>query len=270
MNEPDNKLQVDVDMNSKRLRVLIMILGQKGGVGKSTLAELVVAVIRARGHIVAAFDADSGVSSLFQKLATRDANGVILPQQDPTVGVVRYNARDEHEAAALVNWLDGPNLRSAHDLPGGAGDEIAKLLGQGDDGSLHEFLNLLDAMDCSLVALHPLTADVANITSQYNTLNAFGDRARHVAVINRAFQTTSNDMATWKSSRTRRRLFDLGGREIELPALDAGIFMKLKAGQHPLMGDGMAAKLTILDRQRLKIFQRSFTAEFDKIEDWLI
>lgn len=251
-------------------RNLILVLGQKGGIGKSALAELVIATIRARGHVVAAFDADSTVSSLYQKLAMRDAYGAIVPEQDPTKGVVRYNARDDNEAPMLVNWLDSPASRAVHDMPGGSRDELAKLLGQGADGSLAELLDLLDSQGCKLVTLHPLTSDAANITSQLNTLNAFGDRARHVAVVSRAFQTSSSDIGIWKSSKTRKRLLDLGGREIDLPALDPSIFTKLKTGNHALMGDGTAAKLTVLDRQRLKIFQRSFEHEFNKIEDWLI
>lgn len=259
-----------IKTNGAGVRVLILILGQKGGVGKSALAELVVAIIRAGGHIVAAFDADSAVSSLYQKLAVRDSNGVFLAEQDATEGVVRYNARDEHEASLLVNWLETSTPRAVHDLPGGSRDEIAKLLGAGADGSLGELLDFLDEMDCSLVVLHPVTGDAANINSQLNTLNAFGDRARHVAVINRAFQNTENDILPWRTSRTRKRLLEQGGREIELPALSSDIFQKLKTGHQPLMSDGIAAKLTLLDRQRLKIFQRDFQREFSKIEDWVI
>ena len=251
-------------------RVMILILGQKGGVGKSALAELVISIIREGGHIVAAFDADSAVSSLYQKLALRDANGNFLTEQDPTKGVVRYNARDEHEAPLLVNWLETSVPRAVHDLPGGSRDEFAKLLGAGADGSLGELLDLLEEMDCRLVVLHPVTGDVANINSQLNTLNAFGDRANHVAVVNRAFQSTDNDIMPWRTSRTRKRLLDQGGREIELSALNPDIFQKLKAGHQPLMSDGIGAKLTLLDRQRLKIFQRDFLCEFSKIEDWVI
>lgn len=206
-------------MSSAGRRVLILILGQKGGVGKSALAELVIATIRAGGNIVAAFDADSAVSSLYQKLAIRDSNGVFLADQDPTEGAVRYNARDEHEASLLVNWLETPTPRAVHDLPGGARGEITKLLGADADGSLGELLDFLDEMDCSLVVLHPVTGDDANINSQLNTLNAFGDRAHHVAVVNRAFQNTENDIIPWRRSRTRERLLEQGGREIELPAL---------------------------------------------------
>jgi hypothetical protein len=253
-----------------RRRILVLVLGQKGGVGKSALAELVIATVRAGGHIVAAFDADAAVSSLYQKLAIRDANGVFLPQQDPTKGVVRYNARDEHEVSLLVNWLESPASRAVHDMPGGSRDEIAKLLGAGADGSLGELLDFLDSMECSLVVLHPVTGDAANITSQLNTLNAFGDRAHHVAVVNKAFQSSESDIWPWRSSKTRKRLLEQGGREIEMPALNADIFQKLKAGHHPLMSDGTAANLTLLDRQRLKIFQRDFQRELSKIEDWLI
>jgi hypothetical protein len=251
-------------------RVMILILGQKGGVGKSALAELIISIIRAGGHIVAAFDADSAVSSLYQKLALRDAKGIALTDQDPTEGVVRYNARDEYEAPLLVNWLETSIPRALHDLPGGSRDELAKLLGAGDNGSLGELLNLLEAMDCRLVVLHPVTGDNANINSQLNTLNAFGERAHHVAVVNRAFQNTEDDIMPWRRSRTRGRLLEQGGREIELPALNPDIFQKLKVGHHPLMSDGTAAKLTLLDRQRLRIFQRDFQHEFSKIEDWLV
>lgn len=251
-------------------RLMILILGQKGGVGKSALAELVISIIRASGHIIAAFDADSAVSSLYQKLAFRDANGIVVAEQNAIEGVVRYNARDEQEASLLINWLETSTPRAVHDLPGGSRDEIAKLLGAGADGSLGELLDFLDEMGCSLVLLHPVTGDAANINSQLNTLNAFGDRARHVAVINRAFQNTESDILPWRTSKTRKRLLEQGGREIELPALSPEIFQKLKAGHHPLWSDGIAANLTLLDRQRLKIFQRHFEREFSKIEEWLI
>ena len=155
-------------------------------------------------------------------------------------------------------------------MPGGSRDEIAKLLGAGADGSLGELLDFLDEENCGLVVLHPVTGDAANINSQLNTLNAFGDRARHVAVINRAFQNTAGDILPWGASKTRKRLLEQGGREIELPALSPDIFQKLKAGHHPLWSDGIAAKLSLLDRQRLKIFQRHFQHQFSKIEDWLI
>jgi cellulose biosynthesis protein BcsQ len=70
---------------------LILGSGQKGGVGKSTFARILLDSLRRRGRSVAAFDGDGAVGHLLQYYGEKQ-NGKLALCQNPLLGVDGYAA----------------------------------------------------------------------------------------------------------------------------------------------------------------------------------
>src|SRR5690554_6627784 len=85
--------------------VLLMTTSLKGGGGKSTLANAIVDYARRTQLPLAAYDADGAIGSLSDMHASRDEAGRLVSPQNPLIGVVGYNIRDESRPM-LFNSLE--------------------------------------------------------------------------------------------------------------------------------------------------------------------
>ncbi len=98
------------------MKRVIISAGQKGGLGKSTTARVVVDLARRAGRTVSAWDLDEGVGSL----------ALVYPDRNPEVGCATDDVRD---TGTLARWLDafsGSADDVVLDVPGGA---MSALLG---------------------------------------------------------------------------------------------------------------------------------------------
>ena len=81
-------------MKSKKR--LILVTGQKGGVGKSTFARALLDCLRSRGRSVAAFDGDGSVGHLLQYYGEKQ-NGKLKFEQNPLIGAGYYDLRNHRD-----------------------------------------------------------------------------------------------------------------------------------------------------------------------------
>lgn len=83
--------------------MIIYSTGEKGGVGKSTHATMLLDIMRGAGIKVAAFDCDRVNSTLTRMFCQRDEKGERLTEQDPWKGVGQVNMGDAEE---ITIWSD--------------------------------------------------------------------------------------------------------------------------------------------------------------------
>lgn len=83
--------------------MIIFSTGEKGGVGKSTHATMLLDIMRSAGIKVAAYDCDRVNSTLTRMFCQRDENGARLLNQDPWQGVDQIDMSDAEEIAI---WSD--------------------------------------------------------------------------------------------------------------------------------------------------------------------
>ncbi|KKB76900.1 hypothetical protein VW35_16450 [Devosia soli] len=239
---------------------MLVITSAKGGTGKSNKAVVTVTTLRSLGQQVAVYDADASVSSTYLALRIPD---VPEDQQDPLLGAVRYDMRDPEEAETFIRSMDSGVRTIIHDFPGGAHASVAELFPAEYSNGLGEIAELAADYGYRLTIMHMKAADPSYEASFHTLADGFGDGVDFVAVLNRGLMTDQN-LSNWTASGARSRLFELGGREITLPALAPSLL------QYGLKG--IADEAVITDpyhRQLRRLFLRKAEQELNAITNWL-
>lgn len=255
-------------------RRLLLTTSMKGGGGKSTLAALLLDVLRSEGVQVAAWDADMSIGSLAQMHGSRDASGRLLQEQDPLWGVGLYNIRD-NSRDELINSLGHPCPLLLHDIAGGALGEMERLFDE--ERSIAEFMETLRDLDVQPVFLHLITPDISTVASVRTWLDlcdalpAGGLSPSHIAVLNRHGGRRDADFPDWfgavradgqiQGGKTRSRLLAAGGLEISLPSLDAAVMQKVKLSNTRFSEAVTSPAFMLIEQQRVRKFLRQFTQE---------
>lgn len=213
-------------------RTIIASVSNKGGVGKSVTTKALALLYRERGKTVAAFDGDGLVGGLLPALGTRTEKGGLQRVQDPTVGCGYYDFRSDLQAAQFLDVVrDYPDVPLfLHDLPGGSLRQFSKISDRGEDGEVSALLDKLESVGVRLKLVMTLSHLLPATESVGTICKVFGDRVDYVAVVNRVW-AQPEDFVFWNDpTRKERALFEeLGGIEIELPAIPPGAFAKSEA-----------------------------------------
>ncbi len=166
----------------KHKKRLILVSGQKGGVGKSTFCRILLDSLRRRGRSVAAFDGDGAVGHLLQYYGIKQ-NGKLDLTQPPLVGVSHYDLRDRRGREQLLESLHVDASVLLHDLPAGALSSIEEAV----DVTGQSAMALVDAakqMGYSTTVVIVINTDQASARAVVNTIESFGDKAKYVIVKN--------------------------------------------------------------------------------------
>ena len=251
----------------------------KGGGGKSTLACALLDNIRHKNTPVAAFDADGSVGSLIDMHGLRDDDGYLLHDQDPRKGVSGYNIRDDTRTE-LFESLGNQDCFILHDVAGGALGDLQRVLSDADDG-LRDFFRGLQAQNACIVFMHLITPDRStveslamhmDITDQLGSTAAgdLGIHGRHIAVLNRHGHRKDQDFPHWfgyvdtkgveRGGKTRKRLLEAGGAEMDLPALSDRTMALVKELQIPFRLAVHDPRISLTDQQKVSIFCEKFDA----------
>ena len=250
---------------------LMLTTSLKGGGGKSTFACALLDYMRHHGIPTAAYDADGAIGSLSDMHAQREDNGRKRSEQDALDGVVGYNIRDDSRSA-LINSLGFGHRHILHDVAGGALVELQRLFADRD--SLRNFTRVLRDCDTCVVFFHLLTPDISTIESvalHMDLTDALGDLAtytRHIAILNRQGNRSDQDFPIWygytdpqgemRGGKTRQRLLENGGAEMQLPALNERTMVMLKDLGLPFGQACRDRRLSLIDQQRISIFREDF------------
>ncbi len=166
----------------KHKKRLILVSGQKGGVGKSTFCRILLDSLRRRGRSVGAFDGDGAVGHLLQYYGTK-RNGQLELEQSPLVGVGHYDLKDRRSREQLLESLHVDASVLLHDLPAGALGSIQEAV----DVTGQSAMALVDAakqMGYSTTVVIVINTDQASARAVTNTIESFGEKAKYVIVKN--------------------------------------------------------------------------------------
>ncbi|HMK90178.1 MAG TPA: P-loop NTPase [Methylocystis sp.] len=249
-----------------RVKRVVLVANEKGGVGKSVFTRALVDCLRAAGRRVAAFDADGSVGATVRVLGARGVDGALERVQDPVLGIGFYDGRSENERNILLDSIETGEALYVHDLAGGLLVDLTRIVdsGEGLDGLLDAF----EAHGYRLTIFHVISPDFGATQSVARWLGLIGDRADHLAVINLKHGKPPADFPFWygfidakgeaKGGKTRRALLEAGGVEIEFPALPSGTFAKLDAENIRFTRADKVGLLSITERAHVSKFLRDF------------
>jgi hypothetical protein len=220
---------------SKRL---VIVLNGKGGVGKSFFATNFVQYLKDRRQPHRAIDTDNENSTL--KRYHREADFVDL--NDPRGLDALFAAV---ESSPLV-VMDGRAASTDLVL-----DYFAEV----------SVFELLGGLDARLTLVIPVNHEADSVTQAKLISDALGDRCPYLIVRNQAH---SQQFSLYDGSRTRRRLLDeLAGGEMVMPRLYDWLVAALNQYNLTATEALVHEAFNLVDRQRLKNWQKTFYAEVD-------
>jgi len=248
---------------SKRL---ILVIGQKGGTGKSTASRAILDRLRRDGIPTAAYDGDGAdVGQFYQFYAAKNSAGDLVDPQDPLTGVVAYDVRHPRERDALLNSLATGADVIIHDLPGGSLLPLLSITGSAD--ALVDQVGRYGYRVTLIIVLSPAFAS-ALITG--DIVAAFGTAVDYVAIKNLALGLDEDfrifdgyvDGEGAKGGKGKAALLASGGRIITMPRtlLEAGTYWLIDLYDLPFAAATDDPRLTISDRSR----SHGFVTEFDR------
>lgn len=221
---------------SKRL---VIVLNGKGGVGKSFFATNFVQYLKDRQQLHRAIDTDNENSTL--KRYHREADFVDL--NDPRGLDALFSAVETSPQVVMDGRAASTDLIL---------DYFAEV----------SAFELLDGMNARLTLAIPINHEADSVTQAKLISDALGDRCQYLIVKNQAH---SEHFALYEKSRTRSRMTDeLHAGEMVMPRMYDWLVAALN--QHNLTAtDALTHEaFNVVDRQRLKNWQRAFFAEVDQ------
>lgn len=224
---------------------LVIVLNGKGGVGKSFFATNFVQYLKDRQQPHRAIDTDNENSTL--KRYHREADFVDL--NDPR-GLDALFAAVETSPLVI---MDGRAASTDLIL-----DYFAEV----------SAFELLDGMDARLTLAIPINHEADSVTQAKLISDTLGDRCHYLVVKNQAH---SEHFTLYEKSRTRSRLTDeLNAGEMVMPRMYDWLVAALN--QHNLTATAALQHeaFNLVDRQRLKNWQKSFFAQVDSHQDILL
>ena len=255
----------------KVVKRLLGIVSGKGGVGKTMTARALLDVMRSENVKAAAFDADGAVGGLVRLYGQRADDGKVMDSQDPMAGVAFYDLRSDRERNTLLDSIALDASVILHDLPGGSTIDMQRIVDGGDGVS--GLLDTLELHGLRMTLIHVVDNEIESAQSVGAHLDMFGNRADHVAVLNMRECRSLDDFPYWKGYRdaegverygkARKRLLDMGGKEVLLPALPPATRAKVNAERLPFSKAVQSTSLTITERAHVAKFLRDFTANLE-------
>ncbi|MGA3008579.1 MAG: hypothetical protein ABSE59_11880 [Opitutaceae bacterium] len=230
---------------SRTPKRLDLILNGKGGVGKSFFATNLVQYLKDQSVEHIAFDTDNENSTL--KRFHPEASFIDLAKPASIDG--------------LFAGLDGQSLA------------VVDCRAASTDIFLDYFveLNVFDVLrelDASLTLISPVNHETDSVKQVQILTERLGDNAEYVVVKNHSF---SDQFTIYENSKTRARLLnELGGHEIEMPKLYDWLVVGLNQAGCTITTALRHPKFDIMDRQRLKNWQRKFNEQVESVRNLIL
>jgi hypothetical protein len=178
---------------------LVIITGDKGGTGKSTLSRGLVDIASHRGVDYVAYDSDKRNSQLYRHY------------QSVGSGISRLDFSTEDGADALIIQMDkGTSPVIIVDLPAGGGELLEKF------NSQLGLLSEAKEMGYEITVLSVLSRVKDSVNALRLLMDFTEDAAKHLAVKN-LYWGTEDRFTLFDQSKVKQRLLDAGGLVINMP-----------------------------------------------------
>lgn len=259
------------------MAVIVFVVGDKGGIGKSTWARGFADICRLNGVKTGLFDGDWICRSLFRMFSERTPNGGVVPlvKQNPRTGCILYNLR--HPELGRDILLDSMGLRGIdlflHDMPAGFRADFTQVMGIPQPArAIAEFIHACDSVGARPVFVTPITPHWATSQTAVWLVENAPPAATVIAVRNQQFNEAS--FSLWRGG-DQERFLRAGGLEIAMPGLEPQTFISAesRSTRYSATKDDPAASLA--DTLRINSWLRRFTAELRParqalgLESWL-
>lgn len=250
---------------------IICVVGDKGGIGKSTWARGFADICRLNGVKAALFDADWVCRTLFRVFCAHAPDGSVVPlsRQDPRTGCILYDIHHrEFGRDFLLNSMAVPGVDIIlHDLPAGFRPDFAQIMGMPQpDRAVQEFILSCRAIGVQPVFVTLLTPHWASHQTALWLTETACQQAGVVAVRNE--QYADDQFALWRTGE-QGRFARAGGVEISMPGLDSQTYLNCDLQNLRLAAAGQHETLSLADRMRASSWLRRFEAEIAKVRDVL-
>lgn len=184
---------------------LVLTHGEKGGVGKTTVARLLADFWISRGVSFRAFDAEGVAGQLLR----------FHPNQSAAVDVCKA----EGIAPVLDYLMDGSKGRLALvDLGARSAGEVSAWLHKG--GALEE----AESANLGITVVYVVGGSVDSVGHLKQCYAALGKAVDYVIVKN---QGVAANFDVYEGSKTRKDLLAGGAKEIAIPALDSAVYQSV-------------------------------------------
>ena len=193
--------QVLVESGVTWAPIMVLLLDEKGGVGKSTLAQLVVQMLR------------------------RDHANVIVAETDTSNSSQTMIGSARILDARAAHGIEGELFSLAEEMASGAADAVVVDFGARDERASWDFLaglaNAVVACGGRLVIARPITVDAEVIDNAATFVETVATRDMHILLLrNLAMADGQRSFAKWEQSETRRALSDAGCIEVVIDNFD--------------------------------------------------
>lgn len=217
--------------------------GEKGGVGKSVVARLLAQFFIDRNTALAGIDGDASNATLlrhygeFSQPADLSLNESADQILDRALGADRRVLVDlpAQSARALSNWMMGANV-----------------------------LGLARELGIPITFWHVTDGGFASVGQLERALDTYGERAEHIVVRNLG---RGRDFSQLEASAALHKLRELGGKVIELPALDEGVMFKIDSSGLSFWAATQGDALKPLERERAKLWLAKAYAQLEGLGD---
>ena len=215
--------------------------GEKGGVGKSVVARLLAQFFIDRNVPLAGIDGDGSNATLlrhygdFSQLAdlgmTESADQIL----DRALGAERRVLVDlpAQSARSLGSWLAGANV-----------------------------LGLARELGIPITFWHVTDGGFASVAQLERTLDAYGGQAEHVVVRNFG---RAKDFSQLEASAALRKLGELSGKTLDLPALDDSVMFKIDSSGLSFWAAAQGDTLKPLEKERVKLWLNKAYAQLEAL-----
>ncbi|HEY0838529.1 MAG TPA: hypothetical protein VGE72_31780 [Azospirillum sp.] len=250
---------------------LVCVVGDKGGIGKSTWARGFADYCRTRQARVALFDGDWISRSLFKMFCSKLRDGSVLPlmQQDPRSGCILYDIHNRNLGRdLLLNSMAVPGVDIVlHDLPAGFRADFCHVMAiNRPDEAIVQFVQSAKDVGIAPVFVTPLAPQWAGHHTAAWLCELLRGMAPVVAVCN--LQYDEEQFELWRAG-DRKRFLDAGGIEIAMPGLDPITYLNVDTQAVRFGAVANHDMLSVADKLRVGAWVRRFAASIEGVADVL-
>lgn len=246
---------------------LVAVVGDKGGIGKSTWARGFADYLRSREMPTALFDGDWISRSLFKMFCSRETAGGVVPlaRQDPRAGCMLYDVHHHELGRDII--INSVAVRGVdvvlHDLPAGFRPSFCQVMSiRRPDEAIAEFVRSMRELGVRVVFVTVVTPHWAGHQSAAWLAECVAGIAPVIAVRNHQFGDDTFDL--WANGEGRR-FVEAGGVESAMPGLDPHTYLNCDTYAVRYSAAGASELLAVADKVRVSSWRRRFDSAIDRI-----
>jgi hypothetical protein len=243
-------MRSSISYNSKRRRgrPILLIGGDKGGVGKSFGARATVGWLRRHGYTVVGFDGDA-------------RNGHLSRYYGASIRVDRVTLRDPLGWSKMFSsWEEiDPDCVIVLDLPGNIGDMV--------EGEKTRLKMVAEALGREIVNVWVADEEEDSVWLLPTALEV-ADASRTLFWMNGRFAVDEASFALWQRSKIRAEFMAGGGTEALLPVLPIFPRMKIRDARCPF-DDVTGARFTHIERIDFLIWEKQLDQSLEPFSKML-